>query len=105
MLLLGVFLPLISADYHHPGWKKSPRSTKSEAWAPEEETTAKGLKKKLKTVLKKFSLPFLTLRRPNGQGVHVPVVPDLAQTLKVGSDYSENLTKVFDGAKNFLKVV
>lgn len=44
MLLLGIILPLISADYHHPGWKKSPRSTKSEAWAPEEETTAKGLK-------------------------------------------------------------
>ena len=31
---------------------------------------------------------------------HVPVMPDMAQTVKVGSDHSENLTNVFDGAKN-----
>ena len=37
----------------------------------------------------------LTLRCVNDHGVHVPVVPDLAQTLKVGSDHSENLTMVF----------
>ena len=43
---------------------------------------------------------FLTLRRPNGQGVNVPVVPDPTQTVKVGSNHSENFTKVFDGAKN-----
>ena len=27
----------------------------------------------------------LTLKRPNDQGIHVPVVPDLAQTVSVGS--------------------
>ena len=36
----------------------------------------------------------LTLRRLNSQGVHVPVMQDLAYTLKVGSDQSENLTSV-----------
>ena len=41
-----------------------------------------------------------TLRRPNGDGVNVPVVPDPAQTVKVGSDHSEILTKFFCGAKN-----
>ena len=30
----------------------------------------------------------------------MPVVKDLAQTVKVGSDHYENLTKVFGGAKN-----
>ena len=30
----------------------------------------------------------------------MPFVPDLVQTVKVGSVYSENLTKVFGGAKN-----
>ena len=45
----------------------------------------------------------LTLRRPNFIGVHVPVAPDLAKTLKVGSDHSENLTSVFDGAKNDIR--
>ena len=36
-----------------------------------------------------------TLRRQNVQGVHVPVLPDLAQTVNVASDHSENLTNVF----------
>ena len=36
---------------------------------------------------------------PNGHGVHVPIVPDLAPTVKLASDHSENLTKVFGGAK------
>ena len=43
---------------------------------------------------------YLTRRHPNDQGLHVPVEPDLAQTVKVGSDHSENLTSVFNGAKN-----
>ena len=34
----------------------------------------------------------LTFRRPNLSGVHVPVSPDLAKTVKVRSDQSENLT-------------
>ena len=38
--------------------------------------------------------------RVNFQGVHVPVRPDLAQTFKVGSDDSENLTYVFGVAEN-----
>ena len=42
----------------------------------------------------------LTLRRPNLLGVHVPVSPDLAKTVKVRLDQSENLTKVFGGANN-----
>ena len=42
----------------------------------------------------------LTLRRPNFIGAHVPVAPDLAKTVKVGSDDSKNLTSVFNGAKN-----
>ena len=42
----------------------------------------------------------LTLRRPNLLRVHVPVSPDLAKTVKVRSDHSENLTKVFGGAKD-----
>ena len=42
----------------------------------------------------------LTLRRPNFIGAHVPVAPDLAKTVKVGSDHSKNLTSVFYGAKN-----
>ena len=42
----------------------------------------------------------LTLRRPNLLGFHVPVSPDLAKTVKVRSDHSENLTEVFGGAKN-----
>ena len=40
---------------------------------------------------------YLTLRRPIVLEVHVPVMPDLAQTLKLGSDHFENLT-------NFLAV-
>ena len=40
------------------------------------------------------------LRCPNEQGVHVPVAPDLAQTMNVGSDQFENSTTVFGGAKN-----
>ena len=43
---------------------------------------------------------YLTLRRQNFIGVLVPVAPDLAKTVKVKSDYSENLAKVFGGAKN-----
>ena len=42
----------------------------------------------------------LTLRSPNDQGVHAPVVPDLAQTVKVGSDHYEKLIKVLGDAKN-----
>ena len=42
----------------------------------------------------------LTLRRPNFIGAHVPVAPDLAKTVKVGSDHSKNLTSVFYGAKH-----
>ena len=42
----------------------------------------------------------LTLRRPNLLGLHVPVSPDLAKTVKVRLDQSENLTKVFGGANN-----
>ena len=30
----------------------------------------------------------------------MPVALDLAKTVKVGSDHSENLTSVFDGTKN-----
>ena len=30
----------------------------------------------------------------------MPVAPDLATTVKVSSDRSENLTSVFDGAEN-----
>ena len=44
MWICGFFLPGLMADFHHPGWKRSPKSTKSEAWAPEEETTAMGYK-------------------------------------------------------------
>ena len=43
---------------------------------------------------------FLTLRRPNFIGVHVPVAPDLAKTVKVKSDHSENLAKVLGSAEN-----
>ena len=42
----------------------------------------------------------LTLRRPNFLGVHVPVTPDLAKTVKGKSDHSENLARVLGGAKN-----
>ena len=42
----------------------------------------------------------LTLGRLKNQGVHVPVVPDLAETVKVASHHSENLTEVFGCAKN-----
>ena len=45
-------------------------------------------------------ISLLTLRRPNFIGVHVPVAPDLAKTVKVKSDHSENLAKVLGGAKN-----
>ena len=43
---------------------------------------------------------FLTLRRPNLLGVQRPVSPDLAKTVKAGSDRSEILTNVFGGAEN-----
>ena len=42
----------------------------------------------------------LTLRHPNCHVPHAPVVPDLAQTVMLGSDHSENLMNVFVGAKN-----
>ena len=42
----------------------------------------------------------LTLRRPEFIEVHVPVAPDLAKTVKVKSDHSENFTKVFGSANN-----
>ena len=42
----------------------------------------------------------LTLMRPNLLGVHVPVSPDLAKKVKVRSDQSEKLTKVFGGVNN-----
>ena len=42
----------------------------------------------------------LTLRRPNLQGLHMPVSPDMAETVKVRSDHSDSLTNVFGGAKN-----
>ena len=48
----------------------------------------------------KYQKHFLTLRRPNFIGAHVPVAPDLAKTVKMGSDHSKNLTSVFYGAKN-----
>ena len=50
--------------------------------------------------------PFdLILRCPNNQRVHVTVAPDLAKTVKVKSDHSENLNKVFGTAKNgYLKL-
>ena len=53
-------------------------------------------------MLKKCFEPknFLTLRRPNFLGVHVPVTPDLAKTVKGMSDHSENLARVLGGAKN-----
>ena len=35
---------------------------------------------------------------PEGSRVHEPVVPDLAQTVKVGSNHSKNSTEVFGGA-------
>ena len=35
---------------------------------------------------------------------HVPVVQDLAQTVKMGSDHYENLTNDFDGANNGKKI-
>ena len=38
--------------------------------------------------------------RPKILGVNVPVLPDLAKTVKERSDHSENLTNVFGGAKN-----
>ena len=41
----------------------------------------------------------LTLKRSNFTEVNVPVRPDLAGTVEVGSDYSKNLSIVFDGAK------
>ena len=41
---------------------------------------------------------FSTVRRPNNHKVHVPVEPDMAQTVKLGSYHSENLTNVFKGA-------
>ncbi len=48
-----------------------------------------------------FEVDFcLTLRRPNFLGVHVPVTPDLAKTVKGKSDHSENLARVLGGAKN-----
>ena len=34
----------------------------------------------------------INLRRPNLQGAHLPVPPDLAKTVKVWSDQSEDLT-------------
>ena len=42
----------------------------------------------------------LTLRRPNLIGAHVPVAPDLAKTVKAGSDHSEKLTSVLNSARN-----
>jgi len=42
----------------------------------------------------------LILRRPIGKRVYVPVVPDLAQTVKVKSDHFEKFTKFFCGSKN-----
>ena len=49
-----------------------------------------------------ISLIVLTLRRPNFLGVHVPVAPNLAKTVKVKSDQSENLTIVFSGGKKVI---
>ena len=42
----------------------------------------------------------LTLRRPKQHRSQAPDVPDLAQTVKPGSDHSENLTNVFNGGEN-----
>ena len=55
-----------------------------------------------KTQWEEFYVIFfvLTLRRPNLLGAHVPVAPDLAKTVKVGSDHSENLTSVPYSTKN-----
>ena len=54
----------------------------------------------LRKAYKQAIFEILTLRRPNVLGVHGPVSPDLTKTVKVRSDQSENLTNVFDGAKN-----
>ena len=42
----------------------------------------------------------LTLKRPSFIRAHVPVAPDLAKMVRVGSDHSKKLTSVFYGAKN-----
>ena len=42
----------------------------------------------------------LGFRRPNHQVPHASVVPDLAQTVKMGLGYSVNSINVFDGAQN-----
>ena len=43
---------------------------------------------------------FLNSQAPDLLGVHAPVSPDLAKTVKVSSDHSESLLKVYGGAKN-----
>ena len=48
----------------------------------------------LNKFVKEYFYTKLTLRRPNIIGVHVPVAPDLAKTVKVKSDHLENLAKV-----------
>ena len=45
-------------------------------------------------------LQALTLKRQSSQGVNVPVVPDLSQRVKVRSDESEKLTKIFGRVKD-----
>ena len=52
------------------------------------------------TLLNELRPCILTLKRQDNHGIHVPVVPDLARTVSVESYQSENVTKVFDGAKN-----
>lgn len=35
------FLQSFLADKFHPDWKRTPKSTKAEAWSPEEETNVR----------------------------------------------------------------
>ena len=51
-------------------------------------------------MLKNFNL---TLRRPNFLGVHVPVTPDLAKTVKGKSDHSEKWGIKMSETKKFLR--
>ena len=41
MKLFLFFLQSFLADQFHPDWKRTPKSTKTEAWSPEEETNVR----------------------------------------------------------------
>ena len=47
-----------------------------------------------------FVAPLPSSQAPEGARANESVVPDLTQTVKVKLDHSENLVKVFRGAKN-----